>query len=279
MPSISEIIIYPIKSLKGLSVQSAELTNRGLKHDRRWMLIDSQNHFLTQRELPEMALIEVSILDDGLEVKSARIVDSLFIPCKKEGSLKVENSENSSTIETWVFEDRVKVELCNQNAHLWFSKVLGINCRLVYLPDYSRRELSSKYSSTGEINNLSDSMPILLTSNSSLALLNEWLESPIPMNRFRPNLIISGGSAFEEDDYKQVHIGELSFKVAKPCARCTITTIDQATGLSSKEPLKTLSKFRSFDHKVLFGIYLKVGSQGEIQVGNSLQIDRKSLSR
>lgn len=273
MPTISEIIIYPIKSLKGVSVHLAELTDRGLKHDRRWMLIDSQNHFLTQRVLPEMALIQVNILADGLEVKSAKTKELLFIPFNPAGIQPLENSENSSTIEAWVFDDRLIVELCEQHTHDWFSKVLDINCRLVYMPDSSRRELSTKYSSTGEINSLSDSMPILLTSQSSLDLLNEKLTVAIEMNRFRANLIVSGIDAFDEDKYKQVKIGEHRFTVAKPCARCTITTIDQLTGQSSKEPLRTLSKFRSLGHKVLFGIYLKVGSKGFIQVGDSLQFN------
>ena len=273
MPSISEIIIYPIKSLRGVNVNSAELTDRGLKHDRRWMLVDSQNHFLNQRELPEMALIQVNILADGLEVKSADTLNSLFIPFNPAEILPVENSETGSTIEAWVFNDCVKVVLCDQLAHDWFSKVLDVKCRLVYMPDHSRRELKLKYSDKAEINSLSDSMPVLLTSQSSLDLLNEKLAVAIEMNRFRPNLIISGGAAFEEDQYKQVNIGNLNFKVSKPCARCTITTIDQFTGLISKEPLKTLSKFRSFDNKVLFGIYLKVGSQGAVQVGDCLQLN------
>lgn len=273
MPLISEIIIYPIKSLRGVSVHSAELTDRGFKHDRRWMLINSQNHFLTQRELPEMALIEVKILTDGLQVKSPINEDLLVIPFRKSDILSVEDPETSSTIQAWVFDDRVPVELCDQDAHDWFTKVLGERCRLVYMPDTSRRELSAKYSSTAEINSLSDSMPVLLTSQSSLDLLNEKLTLTIEMNRFRPNLIISGGAAFEEDNYKQVNIGELSFKVAKPCSRCTITTIDQLTAIGSKEPLKTLAKFRSFDHKVLFGIYLKVGSEGSIEVGDYLHFN------
>lgn len=277
MPSISEIIIYPIKSLRGVSVHSAKLTDRGLKHDRRWMLIDSQNHFLTQRELPEMALIEVKILANGLQVKSPDNEDSLFIPFRTSGILSLENPETISTIEAWVFNDPVAVELCDHDAHDWFSCLLGIECRLVYMPESSRRELSSKYSSTNEINSLSDSMPILLTSLSSLDLLNGKLVVPVPMDRFRPNIIIFDSIAFEEDDYQSVEIAGLSFKVAKPCSRCTITTIDQLTGKTSKEPLKTLAKFRSFDHKVLFGIYLKVGSEGSLKVGDYLHLNKTLL--
>lgn len=269
MPVISEIIIYPVKSLKGVNVQTAELTDRGLKYDRRWMLVDADNRFLTQRELPAMALPQVSIHAEGLKVCAAG-AEPLFIPFDTQA---LAGHAGPLLIETFVFEDRVQVEYCNPDADSWLSRVLGVTCRLVYMPDSSRRELSLKYSSSGELNSLSDSMPILLTSESSLALLNKKLELPIPMNRFRPNLVVSGGEAFEEDSYKSVGIAGHTFPVSKPCSRCTITTIDQADATHSKEPLKTLAGFRSAGRKVLFGIYLKVGGKGVIQVGDLLEVE------
>lgn len=261
MPILSQIIIYPVKSLSGISVVSAELTDRGLKYDRRWMLVNEENRFLSQRDLPLMALVKVEVIRTGLRFSYPGSAHNLLVAFKPA---------HSETVEASVFDDLCTVQFCNSAADTWFTAVLGTYCRLVYMPDSSRREISEKYTSTHELNSLSDSMPVLLASRASLDLLNEKLDEAIPMNRFRPNLISTGGLAFEEDDYKAVNIAGLNLMVSKPCARCMMTTIDQQTGVSSREPLRTLGTFRKAGRKVLFGIYLKTGGGGSLTCGDQL---------
>lgn len=261
MPVLTGLIIYPIKSLGGVSVTSAQLTDRGLQHDRRWMLVDLENQFLSQRRIPEMALVHISIEAGGLQVRAPGRIDPLLVPY---------HTENPETAEAILFEKKVLVQFCSPEADNWFSAVLGQACRLVYMPEHSRRLVSEKYAFNQEITSLSDDFPVLLISQASLDELNSRLDLPLHMNRFRPNMIIEGSFPFEEDTYKQIAIGEVPFRAAKACARCQIITIDQEDATIGKEPLKTLSTFRTIDHKVKFGMYLLPESLGSLKLGDEL---------
>ncbi len=261
---LSEINIYPIKSLGGIILKTAMVEKRGLRLDRRWMLVDDENKFISQREYPQMALIKVEAGVNGLKVSHKKYFgESIFIPF---------NNHTVEEIEVKIWNDVCLAQLLNKNYGSWFSKILGIKCNLVFMPDGSIRKVDTKYSNGNEIVSFADAYPFLLIGQSSLDELNSKLSAPVPMNRFRPNLVFTGGNAFVEDKWKKFKIGDVEFECVKPCARCTITTVNQDTAEMKKEPLATLSKFRKFGNKVLFGQNLIHKGEGVIKIGDELTI-------
>lgn len=261
---ISEITIYPIKSLGGISLQSAIVEERGLQHDRRWVLADEQNRFITQRENEQMALINVSIESDGLQV-SHRL--------KKNAPLKVPfTPQTSDNQEITIWDDIVNAVRVSDEADAWFSVILGKKCHLFYQPDDSIRLTDPRYSITKEEHtSFSDGYPILIIGQASLDNLNERLDEKVEMKRFRPNLVFSGGQAHEEDDWKYFTVGEAKLVGVKPCARCVMTTINPETAEKGKEPLKTLNQYRNFGNKILFGQNLLVVETGKVSVGDLIK--------
>ncbi len=261
---LSSIYIYPIKSLAGISLQSAQVEARGLQHDRRWMLIDSENRFITQRTKPSLALIDIILKKEGFEITHReKNLPALALPF----SISV-----GELINVQVWDDVCPALLYNDSG--WFQAATGLDCRLVYMHDDSQRLVDSRYAHQSEITSFSDGFPFLLIGEASLATLNERLETPVPMNRFRPNLVFSGGASFEEDTFAQLTIGEVTFLAPKPCARCIFTTIDQATGKKdpSKDPLKTLATFRTWNNKILFGENLLAVTLGTVAIGDTLSV-------
>lgn len=238
---ISEINLYPIKSLKGISVNSAVVEPRGLQHDRRWMLTTPDGMFFTQRDFPHMATVEVGLGDD-LYVTAAGF-GTLEIPLEPETGHK-----QRVTIWDSVCDGLVYDAVTNE----WFSDVIGEVCQLVYMPDDSRRDISERFNRGGEVVSFADGYPLLVIGEASLADLNEKLaladkdvRVPLPMNRFRPNLVVTGSEAFAEDRWGRIRVGEAIFRGTKPCARCVTTTVDQVKGeFDGKEPLKTLASYR-----------------------------------
>ncbi|MFT5833961.1 MAG: hypothetical protein ACI97N_001590 [Cognaticolwellia sp.] len=242
---LSEIWVYPIKSLGGISLKSSLVTKRGLKYDRRWMLVDENGRFLTQRSFPEMALLQVEILENGLKVYhklNKREVLEISFEAKPLEYLKVQ-----------VWDDECDAHTVSEVANNWFSEVLNQKCRLVYMPEDSLRQLDKRYANDGDITGFADGYPILVIGESALDYLNDKLEESVPMNRFRPNLVFNGGKPNEEDNWKEFQIGEVGFYGVKPCARCLVTTINQDNATIGKEPLKTLASYRKVGKKVLFG--------------------------
>lgn len=262
---LSEINIYPIKSLKGISLEKAAVEERGLQFDRRWMLVDEKNNFLTQREFSKMSLIEVKINDESLSVSA------------NDRNLKIPfDAIIEKTASAKVWSSRVKSNVYKEEINNWFSDFLGFNCKLVVMPETAKRTVEPFYAvrKYKDIVSFADAYPFLLIGENSLNDLNEKLENPVPMNRFRPNLVISGGEPFAEDNWKKIRIGETVFNVVKPCARCVMTTIEQATGeKDGKEPLKTLAKYRTKNGKVMFGQNLIAEKAGSvIKVGDKAEI-------
>ncbi len=262
MLQVSELFIYPIKSLGGISVTSAEVTSRGFKHDRRWMLVDEHNRFLTQREHFQMALIKVAIGDDGLLV-SHYLHGSIKILFKLDDSVKEKVS---------IWDDITTGIYINDAIDNWFSEVLGIKCRLIYMPDDTKREVDQRYALPGMITSFADAYPFLLIGQESLNDLNSRLPEALPMDRFRPNIVFTGGAAFDEDLMNHIDIGGISFYGAKLCSRCVLTTIDQQTGTKAKEPLKTLAKYRFKNNKIMFGQNLIHQGDGVIRVSHALTV-------
>lgn len=266
---LAEINLYPIKSLRGISLESSTVEQRGLQFDRRWMVVDENNELLTQREFPKMAVISAQVEAEGLSLY-AKGFNPLFIPFAP-----VEDER----IKVRVWDDYCDAVVFDKTVNDWFSEVLQTNCRLVFMPDDTKRSVESKYAvAPSDIVSFADAYPFLLISEGSLADLNERLENPVPMNRFRPNLVASGAEAFAEDGWRRVRIGETIFRVVKPCARCVLTTVDQVQGdFDGKEPLKTLASYRTVKtpsaNKVLFGQNLIAeNAGGTVRVGDAIEV-------
>lgn len=255
--SLAEIRIHPVKSLGGFTVPEARLTKRGLEHDRRWMLVDEQGAFVTQRELPALACLHTAAGAAGFRVTDRRDGAVLDLPWQQASGAERMCS---------VWSDRVRTRIGDPSWGAWFSARLGRAVDLVYMPDATRRRTDGRYA-TG-ITSLSDGFPYLVVSQASLDELNGRLERPVPMDRFRPNLVIAGGTPFQEDQWTDLRIGAARFRLVKPCARCAIVTTDQQTGARGKEPLQTLSSYRRQGSKVLFGMNAMGDADGVVRVGD-----------
>ncbi len=261
---VSQLYIYPIKSLGGIALQTVEVTDRGFQYDRRWMLIDTNNRFISQREVAEMALLKVNINSSGLEV---------FHIANPSDILKVQfGPYNGLSLNVSVWDTGCNATLVSEAADSWFSKKLNIECRLVYMNDEDKIQIDEKYNINNRINSFSDGFPILIASEASLNDLNNRLDEALPMNRFRPNLVISGTKPFEENEIKEFTIGDIHFFGVKPCARCVVTTIDQSNAVKGKEPLKTLATYRNYNNKILFGENVIAMQTGSISVGDAVRV-------
>ena len=259
--TISELFIYPVKSLGGISVPSAVLTDRGFEYDRRWMLVDKDHRFLSQRELPQMALLQVQLHEQGLIVWHKKLdQSSLLIPFEPAGE--------NCVVSVW--EDECSARWVSSEADEWFSRMLSFPCRLVYMPDSSHRLVDDRYAHRREVTSFSDAFPLLLIGQASLDDLNKRLSSPLGMDRFRPNMVFTGGEPYQEDNMPHFQIAGISFFGVKPCARCVITTIDQLTAGKSKEPLRTLNGYRSRNNKIYFGQNLLFEGSGKIAVNDTI---------
>lgn len=260
---LSEINIYPVKSLGGISLTEAEVTDRGLKYDRRWMLVDHDGNFITQRVFPQMSLIKVELGKDFLNFVHKTNSDFNFaVPL---------NNFNKEKVEVVVWDDKVNAEYVGNEADDWFSDVLKIKCRLVHMPDESKRFVDKKYALENEVVSFADAYPFLMIGQESLNDLNSRLKEKVKMNRFRPNLVFSGGEAFDEDKIKSFKIGGITFYPVKPCSRCVVTTIEQETGIKEKEPLATLASYRTQNNKVMFGQNLIHRRTGVIKTGDEFE--------
>ena len=267
MLTVSELYIYPIKSLGGIALNSATLTDRGFEHDRRWMLVDDNNQFITQREVTAMALLKPQLTEQGLLIQNSQVAgEELLVPFEPAMA-------NITMVTVW--SNHCRAQQVSAGADAWFSKQLGISCKLMYMPDTTNRFVDSRYAHHKEITSFSDAFPLLLIGQASLDDLNNRLATPLPMNRFRPNVVFTGGTAFLEDSMKQFEINGITFFGAKPCARCVMTTIDQQSGAKAKEPLTTLNTYRKKNNKILFGQNLLYKGRGKITVGDTITIHEK----
>ena len=262
MYTISGLYIYPVKSLGGISLPYAEVTDRGLKYDRRWMLVDEENCFLTQREYPQMALLKMAIEEDGLRVTHP-VKGAVTIPFEPH---------NHASEEVIIWNDTCAGVFVSSELDKWFSDAIGINCRLIYMPENTRRQVDLTYAPEGFITSFADAYPFLLIGQSSLDDLNGRMAEQLPMNRFRPNIVFTGGEPFEEDLMKHINIAGIDFYGVKLCARCVLTTVNQQTAVKGKEPLKTLATYRFKNNKILFGQNLIHKGTGILTVGDTLSV-------
>ncbi len=254
MPVLSQLYVYPIKSASGISVKEMEVVTRGPQFDRRWMVVDDAGMLVTQRTHPALAKVGVA-LGDCLKLTAPGMV-ALELPLEVEGL----------TAHVW---SELVPAVVLEEATDWFSTFLKGSYRLVYMPDASLRPMNHH---PDTLLNFADGSPFHLVSEASLADLNGRLDAPVPMNRFRPNLVVSGCDAFAEDRWKVFRIGPVTFCSTGPCVRCALVTVDQATAETSKEPLKTLARYRKVGNEVWFGHnYLHQG-RGTLRVGDALEV-------
>jgi uncharacterized protein len=267
MPVIGSLIIYPLKSARGVDVERMELDERGPRGDRRWMLVDEQNTFISLREVPRLAFLSASLTPNGL-----RLFD------QNGHSLEVEQPRANGSQRAFVaqlWDAQCPVLAADESAHAWVSEFLGARCRLVFQPDDSVRELPRR--NAGRLAQsrtlaLTDGAAVLLTSEASLADLNARLPAPIPMSRFRPNIVATGTVAYEEDSWHRIAAGDVEFEVARGCPRCVATTVDQTTGETGAEPLRTLSRYRRAPHGVLFGQNIVHLAPGSVSAGDEIRV-------
>lgn len=260
---LSEIWIYPVKSLGGIRLSSSEVREKGLRFDRRWMLIDEEGKFLTQRAQPQMALFKLAKYDHAFEISFGK--DSLELP------LDIPSSGKERTAVIW--RDNVSVCEAPDYLHRWFSDRIGFPCRLVAFPESNPRPVDAAYRLANENVSLADGYPILIIGQSSLDDLNTRLDLPVPMNRFRPNLVFTGGLPYEEDNWRNFRVGQNALLGVKTCGRCVLTTVDQATGVMGKEPLLTLSRYRKKDDRICFGQNVIPVDFNEIHEGDEIILD------
>ena len=264
---LTEIWIYPIKSLAGIRLPKANVMEKGLQYDRRWMLVDEQGRFLTQREHPEMALFTISMMPEGFLITSQKkntMGSSILLPFESKSKKKTEKVQ--------IWDDEVEAAEVDPIYSRWFSESLGIACKLVFFHELNARAVDRGYAKNNEEVSLADAYPFLIIGESSLKKLNDKLEQPVGMMRFRPNFVFAGGDAFEEDTWNNFSIGSVSFYAAKPCSRCILTTVDPETGIKGIEPLRTLSTFRKINSKILFGQNVLALEHGEVKEGNTINV-------
>jgi len=260
---VTALNIYPVKSLGGFTVTEAKVTATGFEHDRRWMLVDRNGKFMTQRDFKEMALLQTAIIPEGLYISHKHFPEkNITIPFITSGHCTKTVTIWKDTCDAWCYD--------SPEMDAWFNEMLDTDCELVYMPDSTKRIVDPDFARNNEITSFSDAYPFLIIGQSSLDELNTKLETPLPMNRFRPNIVFTEATPFVEDSWQHFTIGTVDFFGVKTCSRCVVTTINQDTAVGSKEPLKTLATYRAINNKIKFGMNLLHKGDGILKVGQEI---------
>jgi uncharacterized protein YcbX len=260
---LTGLVVYPIKSARGIPLRESEVDDFGLCRDRRWMVVDHSGQFITQRSDPRMALVQPSLNGEVLRVDAPGMPRLEVLPL---GSA-------AETMMVRVWNDVCQASSVGQEAASWFSEYLGCPCFLVHMEPSTIRPADPEFAPAGTRVSFADSFPFLLISEESLADLNRRLRDPLPMNRFRPNLVVAGGEPYGEDTWKRIQVGGISMRVVKPCGRCVVTTTDQITGERGREPLRTLATYRKREGEVMFGQNVVHQAVGVLRVGDVVQVE------
>ncbi len=259
MVRVTALYLYPIKGCAGIRVDRADVAARGFAGDRRWMIVDDDGKFVTQRTCPQLALVRTALADDAFTL-TAPALPALRLPARHEQGTRRE-------VQVWSHTGGAVVHAAGSD---WVSRHLGAPHALVYMPDDHRRPVNPERARPGDVVSFADAYPFLLISEASLADLNGRLPTPITMTRFRPSIVVTGCSPFAEDGWAQLRIGAVGFRGVKRCDRCVVTTIDPETGVGGVEPLRTLATYRREDGKVWFGMNLIQDGLGALTVGDEL---------
>ncbi|MFC6042795.1 MOSC domain-containing protein [Nocardioides hankookensis] len=269
MAHLSAINRFPIKSCRGWSVDSAVVEPWGLAGDRRWMVVDEAGEVITAREANRLVLVHPEITADGLRLTAPDLPP-----------LDVPTPDPETQVPVAIWGSQLTAATAGPEADAWFSKVIERSARLVHLDDPTRRPTSIEFSKPDDRVSFADGFPVLVATEASLAALNDEVlassateREPLPMTRFRPNVVMSGTEAWEEDDWRRIRIGDAVFRAVKGCARCVLTTIDPETAVREKEPIRSLAKIRRWDGATWFGVNLVPDTPGvEIRVGDELAV-------
>ncbi len=263
MPTLSNLTYYPIKACRGFDVQASNVERMGLEHDRRMMVVTLEGEFLTQREHPKLALITPTLKNDSVTL-SAPNFDSIQFGIQSSGA--------SYPVNIWKSTGVQAVDQGEESAQ-WISDWLGTSVRLVHIADGFLRKVSSEYAiNTDDHTGFADGYPILIISEASLQDLNSRLDSALPMNRFRPNIVVKDCEPFAENTWQRIRIGGVEMALVKPCARCEVTTTDQVTLERKKEPLKTLGGYRKHKLGAIFGMNVIPLNEGRLEIGMDVEV-------
>ena len=261
---VSQLAVYPVKSTRQISLTRCELDAFGFRGDRRWMVVTPEGRFITQRQRAEMVLINVA--NESLNIQ-------LSAPDMPAINVSFPDETEAATRQVTVWDDEVMALDAGNTAADWLSRFLKIECRLVYMPDSTFRQVDRRYAPKGRQTGFADGFPLLLISEGSLDLLNQKLKTPVPMARFRPNLVVKGCEPHAEDLWRCIKVGDIDFEVVKPCTRCVIPSINTDTAEKDSELLKVLADYRRDEKsRVIFGMNLIHRNRGNINVGDSVTV-------
>ncbi|MEV8511415.1 MOSC N-terminal beta barrel domain-containing protein [Dactylosporangium sp. NPDC051484] len=257
---------YPIKSCYRVEAKAAEVEPWGLAGDRRWIVVDDEAKLITQRVWPAMGRIRPRCDDRGLVLQA-------------QGAVRLEVPfPSGATAEVRHFHQWIAATSAGDVVDQWVSQVIGRSARLFYLDDPTRRTINPEFGNPDDRVSFADDYPLLLANEASLYAVNDWLaedgDEPIAMTRFRPNVVVAGAPAWAEDDWigRRVVIGDVAFRVPKPCSRCVLTTIDPETGEKGEQPLRVLGRHRRFPGGLMFGLNLIPDVRGKIAIGDEVAV-------
>jgi len=262
---ISELAIYPVKSMRQIRLKKSSLQFGGLKYDRRWMVVDADGVMITQRQLARLCLIQPELVNPEMDC-------SLMLSTAGMPDISVGVPDAKTTCKVKVWNDECTAYDAGDEIANWLSQFLKVECRLVYFPDDEVRVVDQDYAQANDQTAFSDGFPVLLTTQASLDDLNSRMDESIPMARFRPNIVVSGCDAYAEDGWKQLKVADITLRIVKPCSRCIVPSIDIDTAERSKQPIKTLTSYRSRDHHIYFGQNVVADGDGLLETGMHLEV-------
>ena len=259
---ITHLWAYPLKGAAGIAASEWELDSFGLAHDRRWMVVDGEGRFISQRTDPLLGQVRPSLDRMHLSLHSASAGD-LTLPVAPDGGVRTK-------VRVWA--DDVDATDCGDRAASFMTRHLGREARIVHMPDSTVRPVPAGYAPAGGRVSFADAFPLLIIGDGSLDELNRRLEQPVEMLRFRPNVVVGGAAPHQEDTWRRVRLGDVECDLVRPCARCAVPTIDLATGESGREPTRTLAGYRRWDRKVWFGQNAVHRSPGTLTLGAAVEV-------
>jgi uncharacterized protein YcbX len=256
---VAALFVYPVKSAAGIALEIAEAGPAGLRHDRRWMVVEADGTFVTQREVPELARVAVAVEGSALRLDTPGAA-----------TLRVEEPRAAPLRRVEVWGDICEAADAGPEAAGWLSSLVGRPLGLVHLPDAALRTVDERYA-TGHRVGFADAYPYLVLGEASIASVAAQ-GGAAEVRRFRPNLVIAGAEAFAEDGWRVIEAGDVRFELVKPCARCAVVDVDPARGVRAPGTLAALSRFRKLEHKVLFGQNAIASRTGTVRVGDEVRV-------
>lgn len=272
---VGRLFVYPVKSARGMEVREWPVDRRGLLLDRRFMVVDGAGRFVTQREEPRMALVRVGLQVPAAGADRARADSAtvtLSAPGQGDCAFAARFDADAERAAVVVWQDTVRAKLAPATVSAWWSAFLGRAVRLVEMPDDELRAADTTYAAPGTPVSFADGFPFLVVTSGSAAQVSEWVGAPMAVERFRPNVVIDGSRAFEEDHWASLRCGDITLDLVKPCSRCTITTVDPGTAARGKEPMASLVRHRRRGSKLLFGENAVHRNLGVMRVGDAVTV-------